>query len=235
MIRQLLGQQPREFREDIGVFDQLVRAQHYGLPTRLLDVTHNPLVALYFAVSANKSKRASVIVFKPSIGKQRYFDSDTVSLLSALSLLTKSEKDQIRKEIRSHYDKRSDKKSPLLSEAELVELNKTIEIQKLIQFVRQEKPDFRPIVQPIDLARPVFVHPRKHHDRIIAQNGSFVLFGLGKLRTDSQIRDIPSEEIHISEDHKDIIAKGLASVGITESSMFPEIEKAAGAIKRRYE
>lgn len=47
-IKELERIRPSEFSH-CDNFDKLVKMQHYGFPTRLLDVTWNPLVALYFA------------------------------------------------------------------------------------------------------------------------------------------------------------------------------------------
>jgi hypothetical protein len=48
-VRKVISVQPHEFAPDETMFDKLVRMQHFGLPTRLLDVSLNAMVALFFA------------------------------------------------------------------------------------------------------------------------------------------------------------------------------------------
>lgn len=61
LVSEFISKNPNEFKEIISDFDMLAKMQHYGLPTRLLDFTTNPLVALYFACE-DKSKNTARIV-----------------------------------------------------------------------------------------------------------------------------------------------------------------------------
>ena len=49
MLVDLISRQPEIFDRDVSAFSQLVRAQHHGLKTRLLDITRNPAFALFCA------------------------------------------------------------------------------------------------------------------------------------------------------------------------------------------
>lgn len=63
VIQKLLLKASGDFSETLNPFDRLAKMQHYGLPTRLLDLTANPLVALYFACIDCPDENGEIVVF----------------------------------------------------------------------------------------------------------------------------------------------------------------------------
>lgn len=215
ILRELVASHPNEFTPDSTTFDRLVRVQHYSLPTRLLDVTLNPLVALFFASDYRADTSGEVIVFRVKKDSVKFFDSDTVSCIANLAHLKADEKAGID-----------------FGLADIDEFNGQKPIDRLIQFIRAEKPHFRAKIIKDDLKKVVCVKPKKNNPRILAQSGVFLLFGLTDSLETNPVADISIDRIIINKNEKEKIRKELDRMAVNDSTLFPDIEKSAIYIRK---
>lgn len=213
------------------MFDKLVRMQHFGLPTRLLDVSRNAMVALFFATDPgpvdSKPSDGSVTAFAIPPEIEKYYDSDSVSCIANLANMTAEEKGKIL-ELKEALTED-------LSEARTIELfNQDDVVDRLLQFIRAEKSYFRPIMNPADLFVRYYVHPKMSNRRILAQSGAFILYGFEPPKTMFFPYQIEETSFNVPQDVKSSIREALDNIGINESTLFPEIDKAAAWIKNSY-
>lgn len=222
--KELILRCPGEFDQHASTFQTLVKMQHYSLPTRLLDITMNPLAALYFACSKGETPTESgeVVVFRVPKREVKYYDSDTVSVISNISR---------RPSTFTVPDKKFSNE----------EFNTQSEIGYLLHEIKNEKPYFQPVIIPKHLESTVCVKPMMDNSRMIKQDGAFFLFGVDKNKLNPS--SIPSEFIVTNEsrrvlvkhDEKTKVLKQLGSLGISDASLFPEIDSVAKHLRNQYE
>ena len=86
ILRKLEVERPNEF-SGLKTFDKLVKMQDYNFATRILDVTSNPLVALYFAAQRSSlNANGTVTICRIPQEFVNYFDdSPVISLANVIA------------------------------------------------------------------------------------------------------------------------------------------------------
>lgn len=213
LFKSLVIQCPQEFTGCSSTLEYLVKMQHYGLPTRLLDLTSNPLVALYFACCSHYGrggKNGEVLVYEVPDNEIKFFNSDTTAVIGNLAKMPRN----------FNY---SDDKLRFLHE------------------IQAEKPYFKDKINESDLSTVQCVRAKMDNRRITQQSGAFFIFGMkGGVTSPAEIpysylckRDNTPVSIGVSQVGKKPMLSELTELSISEASLFPEIDSVARHLKNQ--
>ncbi len=230
LIHEAYLRDPSEFGKLNTDFEKLAKLQHYGLPTRLLDVTSNPLVALYFSCQEHqeeKSKEDNTLVYTDGVVLfQRTYSKGYNDLeIAVISYLA------------NRGTENGLTLSGLLDELE----DKQIYSKKAAQECRDR--NYRSLIEL--LQHNYFVLSNMNNERLIRQSGLFLLVGkyniiyqennvgqsLVQVAASSAKEDFRDIVFRIPHDNKKKILKELDFYNINESSLFPELEHQMTYIK----
>lgn len=225
LYNDFLSSNPHFFNECTTTLEKLVKMQHHEIPTRLLDLTENPYIALYFACSSktNNEKNGEVFKFEIAEDKFKYYDSDTVSVISNLTKCAidfKLTDDDMLKDI--------------------IEFNKLPLITPLAHFVKDDRSYFEARIEPSHLNNYTLVVKAKMTiDRIISQSGAFVLFGINKEKCimsefDINRKGYKQKVIIIPAECKSGILDELEMFNINKSTVFCDMDSVAKYFTEKY-
>jgi hypothetical protein len=216
-------------------WEKLAIAQHHGLPTRFMDWSTNPLVALYFAVRQsehdNEGKPVDSAVYVLISNPKRYADfkrDQEVQVKPLADAATEPATDRAE-DAYEDFEVSADNKAEEVYETPLPRpfgLDWASEVNAMLH---PRQPSANTIPSPFKITENIIYDPPHVSPRIRAQDG--VLMACFKPMQELDEQDY--QEIIIKHAAHDEIRRRLDQYGVFDKQLFPDLDGIAKWLKYR--